>query len=366
MPSRRVTAVERRPVPVRVRERVDRAGVVEERVRRSASPCGSGTRRRCPLRRRRVVDVDRVDDVLAERVEVRPARRLLERDVVGDDRDRVRLVRATERVDVRVVRDRVLADQRGLAVARGPSFLRPAPERDCERGRDQERSHEGIRRLAHQVRLLSCWQRPDLRWPLPGGRRLFVLRARSVRPGVRPSARDARCPLAPSSASAERLGRGDHRLAARRVGRTRCRRLRPSGASSPRGARREAPPPRSTVSSRSSSCSGVPKLAHHRRHGRQDQQPLGARARPRGAPTLGPCRSPRRCPAARRPPWRPESRRRRRRPPSCRRSSSARIDSSSTISSGSGDGTTRRQPRPASCATAQPRSRSSSRARSSA
>ncbi len=43
-------------------------------------------------------------------------------------------------------------------------------------------------------------------------------------------------------------------------------------------------------------------------------------------------------------------------------STSARIDASSTISTGTGDGTTRRQPRPESCTTAQPRSRSSSRA----
>ena len=42
-----------------------------------------------------VVDVDLVEDVVAELEEVRPAGRLLERDVVGDDRDRVRAGRGS-------------------------------------------------------------------------------------------------------------------------------------------------------------------------------------------------------------------------------------------------------------------------------
>jgi hypothetical protein len=45
-------------------------------------------------------------------------RRVLERDVVRDDRDRVRLVRAHERVDIGVVRRGVVRDQRRLTVAR--------------------------------------------------------------------------------------------------------------------------------------------------------------------------------------------------------------------------------------------------------
>src|SRR5439155_411831 len=65
-----------------------------------------------------VVDVDGVEDVVAEGREVRPARGLFERDEVGDDGDRVGPVGADEGVEVRVVRVGVLADEGRLAVAR--------------------------------------------------------------------------------------------------------------------------------------------------------------------------------------------------------------------------------------------------------
>ena len=63
------------------------------------------------------VDVDVVLGALGERVVVRPSGGILTGDPVGDDGERVRLVRAAERVQVRVVRGRILGDQRGLAVA---------------------------------------------------------------------------------------------------------------------------------------------------------------------------------------------------------------------------------------------------------
>ena len=63
-----------------------------------------------------VVDVDLVQDVVAELVEVRAAGRLLQRDVVGDQRDRARVIRADERVHVGTVGDRVLGDLRRLAM----------------------------------------------------------------------------------------------------------------------------------------------------------------------------------------------------------------------------------------------------------
>ncbi len=66
-----------------------------------------------------VVDVDRVEHVLAEPVEDRAGGGVLRRDPVGDERDRVGVVRAHERVDVGVVGGGVLRDERGLAVARG-------------------------------------------------------------------------------------------------------------------------------------------------------------------------------------------------------------------------------------------------------
>ena len=57
-----------------------------------------------------VVDVDLVQHVIAELEEVGAASRILERDVVRDERDRVGFVRADEGVGVGVVGYRVLRD----------------------------------------------------------------------------------------------------------------------------------------------------------------------------------------------------------------------------------------------------------------
>ena len=62
------------------------------------------------------VDVELVADVLAEVREVRAARRLLERDPVGDEDEAGRVGRVAEEVDVRVVGDRIVGDAGRLAV----------------------------------------------------------------------------------------------------------------------------------------------------------------------------------------------------------------------------------------------------------
>ena len=71
-----------------------------------------------------VVHLQLVEHVVGELVEVRAAGRLLEWDVVGDDRHRVGPVGTHERVHVRVVRGRVLTDDGRLAMARRLAFVR--------------------------------------------------------------------------------------------------------------------------------------------------------------------------------------------------------------------------------------------------
>src|SRR5262245_45755348 len=106
-------------VEVRVVERGDGPRVVEERIGvldlRPERELVRDLRLPVPV----VVDVDVVEDVVAELVEVRPSRRLLERDEVGDEHDLVGLLGVHEGVDVGVVRARVLADERRLPMARG-------------------------------------------------------------------------------------------------------------------------------------------------------------------------------------------------------------------------------------------------------
>ena len=66
-----------------------------------------------------VVDVDLVADVIAEAVEVRAARGILERHVVGDQHHVVRVVGRLKGIEVGVVGERVLRDQRSFPMARG-------------------------------------------------------------------------------------------------------------------------------------------------------------------------------------------------------------------------------------------------------
>ena len=121
LPVRRVDArhrVELALVPVRIAQRGDRARVVEEGVGVEQLLLKAELVRDLGQPVAVVVDVDRVENVVAELVEVRAACRSLGRYVVGDDRHRVRLVGADERIHVRVVGDWVLADLGRLSVRR--------------------------------------------------------------------------------------------------------------------------------------------------------------------------------------------------------------------------------------------------------
>jgi hypothetical protein len=98
------------PVPVRVGQRRDRTGVVEEGVEvgRLALELEQITDVRLPVTV--VVDVDGVEDVGPELVEVRPPVRRLQGDVVGDDRHGLGVVGAHEGVEVGAVGHRILRD----------------------------------------------------------------------------------------------------------------------------------------------------------------------------------------------------------------------------------------------------------------
>src|SRR5204863_2307735 len=102
--------VELPAIPARAVEARDLAGVVEERLRVPKPRLEPEPVLDLRLAIAVVVDVDGVANVVAELEEIRPTGRILERHIVGDDRDRVRLVRADERVTVRVVGDRIAAD----------------------------------------------------------------------------------------------------------------------------------------------------------------------------------------------------------------------------------------------------------------
>ena len=108
------------------------------------------------------VGVDVVPGGRAERVVVRPGCRILTRDPVGDDRRRRRLVGRHERVQVRVVRRRVLRDQRCLAVTRRRGRAGAAASCNGEPGyRDGGCGEQGEYELLH---VSSC----------DGGRRSFA------------------------------------------------------------------------------------------------------------------------------------------------------------------------------------------------
>jgi hypothetical protein len=92
--------VELPPVPVRAVDRVDRAGVVEERVRVADPGLELELVGDVGPAVARLIDVDVVADVVAELEEVRPAERRLEQQVVGDPRDGARIIGADERVGV--------------------------------------------------------------------------------------------------------------------------------------------------------------------------------------------------------------------------------------------------------------------------
>src|SRR6266508_2958300 len=119
------------------------------------------------------VDVDVVAGVRGERVVVRPRRRILAADVVGDDRDGVRLVRAPERVEVRAVDRGILGDERPSV-----SALIRRPRQSGSRPRRSRHA---------SVALLSPWSDtrpwPERPWPAwryangqAGSSRLWIIR----------------------------------------------------------------------------------------------------------------------------------------------------------------------------------------------
>jgi len=97
-------AVGLRPVPVLVAERGDRTDVVEERVRVPRGRLEAELVGEILATVAGVVDVDLVEDAVVEAVEVRPAGRSFEWNVVGDERRRARPVGTDERIQVGVVR----------------------------------------------------------------------------------------------------------------------------------------------------------------------------------------------------------------------------------------------------------------------
>ena len=111
-------AVGLRPVPRRIGERRDRPGVVQKRVGVARLGVEAELVGQILLRIAVVVDVDLVEHRVVEGRKVRPAGRRFERNVVGDDRDRIGSIRAQERVQVGVVGHRVLADEGRFAVTR--------------------------------------------------------------------------------------------------------------------------------------------------------------------------------------------------------------------------------------------------------
>ena len=130
-------AVRLRHVPVGIREAVDRPGVIEEGIRIANLSPEAELIRQVVLCVAVVVDMDLITDVIVEAIEVRPARRLLERYVVGDDRDRIRLIRAHEGINIRIVGSWIAADERRLAVTRRVGRRHP---KRCER-QDQQKEH---------------------------------------------------------------------------------------------------------------------------------------------------------------------------------------------------------------------------------
>lgn len=134
-----------RDVQVGVVEALDRARVVQERLLVLDVRLEGEAVEQVALPVTVVVDVEVVLRVLGELVEVRAAAGLLEGDPVGDDRRRVGLVGADERVDVRVVVLGVARDQRGLPVTGGggrPRFQR-GHTGGCEPSGGQRSTYEG-------------------------------------------------------------------------------------------------------------------------------------------------------------------------------------------------------------------------------
>ena len=180
-------------VPVLAVERLDLAGVVEERVlvpqRRVELELEREVRQCVPV----VVDEDRVEDVVAELEEVRSAGRPLEGHEVAQDRDRRRVVRADERVDVGVVGDRVLADARGFAMGGHLAHFLPGGAHEAPHERAVAvRVLGGAGGDSHFATLGVADVRDD-RLLGYSGRRVYVLGALFADPRARDRGRRGKC-----------------------------------------------------------------------------------------------------------------------------------------------------------------------------
>ena len=120
------------PVPARAGQAGDLARVVQERVRVLDVGLEPELVDDVRIGVHVVVDHELIQHVVAELVEVRAAGRSLERDVVHDQGDGVRLVRADEGVRIGVVGDRILRDRRRLAMGRHRLGLLPGRSRALE------------------------------------------------------------------------------------------------------------------------------------------------------------------------------------------------------------------------------------------
>ena len=105
-------------VEVRIVERRDRTGVVQECRLVLNARLEPELVHDVVLRIAVVVDVDAIEHVVAELVEVRSAAGRFEGNPVRDQRHRVRGIRAHEGIRVRVVRQRVRRDERRFTVTR--------------------------------------------------------------------------------------------------------------------------------------------------------------------------------------------------------------------------------------------------------
>jgi hypothetical protein len=130
-------------VAVGIVERQDRAGVVEERVRiprlrREAELVGDVLDAVAV-----VVDLEFVEDVIAEAIEVGTALWILERDPRRNERHRVGVIGTDERVHVGRICLGIAADERRFTVARGVGRHHlVADQRHDQRGKHQTLSHE--------------------------------------------------------------------------------------------------------------------------------------------------------------------------------------------------------------------------------
>src|SRR5687768_17660540 len=175
--------VELADVPVRVVERCDRTRVVEERVQVSGFGAEPELEGNVLDRVAVVVHHDLVEHVVVELPEVRTAGWQLQRNEVADEGDLVRVRRADERIDVRVVGKRILTDERRFTMARrgsvrGQRRRQTDGSEDCGERESAVRHGDLLGWRYYGRNDLSDWQLAIAQHPtpkviLPGDRRRY-------------------------------------------------------------------------------------------------------------------------------------------------------------------------------------------------